>query len=606
MKTSIYQLSLSRNSCIMSFFSFFVAALVTSASARSIVLEQVHALPTNWKESDAAVEPTREVEFSIALKQPKVDIPSLIAQGGKHLTRDQVRALRAPDQASVDGVTKWLSAENISDVKVEHDMINVRTTVAEAEKLLETKFSHYVYDGKRSKLRAREYSVPEDLVEAISFIHPIVNFMRPEGVTTSVPKHAERIARIQRSRVSRATAAKKDPCGDFIYPECIKHLYNITYKSPDRNSPVRFGVAGYVQQDVVESDLAYYLKTYANITDYRFKVETVSGGQHPQKDAGIEAMLDVDWALAIGYPAAVTYYATGGLGQEIGEDGKPVTGTADDNEPFLDLINALLEKPDDEVPHVLSVSYGDEEPSVPLEYAKRVCDAYGLLTKRGTSIIHSSGDGGMAGPQPGNCKTHDGKETNIAMPVFPATCPWVTSVGGTNYLNDAEGVDHIDRAPMPGDEMSSGGFSSYFDRPAWQEEAVSVYIKAQLGYMTGYYNPKGRAFPDVALVCELFTMWRNNQWDSVSGTSGSAPIFAALIALANDARLRAGKQSIGFLNEIFYSKKGVAAFTDVINGTSGSCPFTDRGWTARRGWDAVTGLGEPLQSQSLIDLLFAA
>lgn len=575
----------------MSFFSFFVAALVASASARSIVLEQVPVLPADWKKSDAAVDSSEQINFSIALNQPNVDIPALMAKGGDHLSREDVRAMRAPSQASVDNVMKWLKDENISGATHDQDMINVQTTVAEAEKLLGVKLSHYIYDNELSKLRTQEYSIPEELTDDISFIHPIANFMKPQRTNAKVSGN---IANFKAAQESDATA--RVPCSNGVAPSCIKQLYNVTYEAPDTNSPVRLGISGYLEENANHGDFQSFLSRYTSLRNYDFKVEQVNGGRDPGSPAGGEAMLDVEYAMSIGYPAVTTYYATGGRGQKIGSDGQPITGRGDDNEPYLEFINALLDKSDDEIPHILSVSYGDDELSVPKEYAKRVCDAYGLLTKRGTTVLHSSGDGGSTGGQRGNCRSRDGKNTKTTMPTFPASCPWVTGVGGSSHGSN----------PTQGIGFSSGGFSYYFDQPSWQASAASSYIEGLDGHLDGYYNAKGRGIPDVTAVADGFAVVVNGYQTTEAGTSASAPLFAGLIALVNDARLRAGKKSIGFLNEILYSDAGVAALSDITHGTSYGCDFASSGWPAAEGWDAITGLGEPKDFSKLMDLLVAA
>ncbi|KAJ6780439.1 hypothetical protein PWT90_07953 [Aphanocladium album] len=573
----------------MTFFSFFVAVLVASASARSIVLEQVPVLPAGWKKLDNAVSSDEDVTFAVALKQPKVDVAALMAQDGGHISRDDVRALRAPSQSSVDSVMKWLKDENISNITHDHDLIRVTTTVAEAEKLLGSKFSRYAYDDNVAKLRTQEYSIPEEL-EAISFIHPVANFMRPTRNRAQVSGNLANF-----NAAKEAEAASEVPCLNSVGISCLKQLYNITYQSPDNSTPVRFGISGYLEQNANHDDLKTFLKRQTNITNYDFTVETVNGGQDPGTPAQIEAMLDLEYGMGIAYPAPVTYYATGGRGVLLGTDGKPVQGRGDNNEPFLDFINHLLDKPDDELPHVLSVSYGDDELSVPKEYAKRVCDAYGLLTKRGTSIIHSSGDGGSTGSQRGNCRSRDGKNTKTTMPTFPASCPWVTSIGGTMHGTD----------PQRGIGFSSGGFSYYFDRPDWQT-GVDSYISGLNGHLDGYYNKNGRAIPDVSLVADRFYTIVNGRTDYILGTSASAPAFSAMITLINDARLRAGKPSIGWLNKILYSEAGVAALADVTKGSSYGCDFANGGWPAAQGWDAITGLGEPRDFSKLMKLLYYA
>jgi tripeptidyl-peptidase-1 len=91
------------------------------------------------------------------------------------------------------------------------------------------------------------------------------------------------------------------------------------------------------------------------------------------------------------------------------------------------------------------------------------------------------------------------------------------------------------------------------------------------------------------------------------GTSAAAPVFAGIVGLLNDARLRAGKSTLGFLNPFLYSQ-GYKALNDITGGSSYGCggidPQTDSAvsgslvipgahWNATEGWDPVTGLGTP-------------
>lgn len=145
--------------------------------------------------------------------------------------------------------------------------------------------------------------------------------------------------------------------------------------------------------------------------------------------------------------------------------------------------------------------------------------------------------------------------------------------------------------------FSSGGFSEYFARPSWQDAAVAGYLARINGSHAGWYAPGGRAYPDVSAVGSRFLMQkpppRGREWTQ-KGTSASTPVVAAMVALANDKRMRAGKPPLGFLNPLLYSERVKSAFNDVTSGTSGSCSakeHTEFGWAALEGWDPATGMG---------------
>jgi kumamolisin len=123
---------------------------------------------------------------------------------------------------------------------------------------------------------------------------------------------------------------------------------------------------------------------------------------------------------------------------------------------------------------------------------------------------------------------------------------------------------------------SGGGTSIFFDRPAWQK---------------GPGLPAGtkRLVPDVALAADPNTgafLVLNGRVTQIGGTSWSAPVWAGFCALLNEARAKAGKPPLPFLNPLLYPLKGTACFRDIVSGTNGD-------FQANAGYDQVTGLGVP-------------
>lgn len=147
--------------------------------------------------------------------------------------------------------------------------------------------------------------------------------------------------------------------------------------------------------------------------------------------------------------------------------------------------------------------------------------------------------------------------------------------------------------------FSSGGFSNRWARPDYQRAAVETYLSDARDVLVPYvahgrlpadlFNRSGRAFPDVAAAGEDFAIIYDREAVYVSGTSCSAPTFAGVVALLNDARLSAGKPKLGFLNPLIYKYR--AAFDDVLLGNNGKCG-TD-GFRALEGWDPASGFGTP-------------
>jgi tripeptidyl-peptidase I len=317
-----------------------------------------------------------------------------------------------------------------------------------------------------------------------------------------------------------------------------------------------------------------------------------NGGLNDQlsaNDSG-EANLDNQYILSVAYPIPVTEFSTAGRGFLI-PDGDSPTAADNTNEPYLDFLLALTKLDNDDIPNSISLSYGENEQEIPLSYATQVCNLFAQLGARGKSIIFSSGDSG-----PGDfCLSNDGHNTTKFQPSFPATCPWVTSVGGTVYIEPEEAVF-----------FSSGGFSDIWPRPAYQESVVQEYLGNIGEKNKGWYNRSGRAFPDVAAQSVNFRVVDKGNDSGYEGTSCAAPTFNAIIALLNSARIDSGLPTLGFLNPWLYGagrwglndivkggSTGCNGYANFFSGENGSPVLPGAGWNASVGWDAVTGLGTP-------------
>jgi tripeptidyl-peptidase-1 len=251
--------------------------------------------------------------------------------------------------------------------------------------------------------------------------------------------------------------------------------------------------------------------------------------------------------------------------------------------PYTDWLDFVLAQP--KLPLVISTSYGDDEQTVPLSFAQRACAGFAQLGARGVSLMFSSGDGGVGDGNPNpatqQCFSNDGRNAIEFIPLFPASCPFVTAVGGTT------GIPEVAVSRF----FSGGGFSNYFAQPSYQTTVVNAYLNAlPKGTFAGLFNSSGRAYPDVSAQSDNFKIFLSGRAILIGGTSASSPTFAGFVALLNDARLNAGLPPLGFLNPFLYSK-GFSGMNDITVGHNSGCGT--QGFTTATGWDPVTGFGTP-------------
>ncbi|KAJ5633289.1 hypothetical protein N7490_009628 [Penicillium lividum] len=564
-----------------------LAALSLLASCTTAeVFERLAAVPEGWHYSRTP-RASQPIKLQVALAQGDVpgfeqalmdmstpDHPNY----GKHFrTHDEMKRMLQPSAASVDAVREWLVDAGITNIEQDADWMKFFTTVETANKLLDANFQYYVSNGKHvESLRTLEYSVPDALVDHINMITPTVRFGQMHANRATM--HGKKKAASEAFR--KASHYVSTDCNSAITPQCLKDLYSVgDYKAQsDNGNSIAF--ASYLDQFARYSDLALFEK---NIAPYavgqNFSVIKYNGGGNDQSSSkdGSEANLDLQYIVGISSPVPVTEFSTGGRAPLVPDLDQP-NANDNENEPYLDFLQSVVKMDDADLPRVLSTSYGEDEQSVPADYAQSVCSLYAQLGSRGVSVIFSSGDSGVGSA----CQTNDQKNTTH----FP---------------------------PKKAVYFSSGGFSDLWDRPSWQDDAVSAYLTTLGSQWSGLFNPKGRAFPDVAAQGENYAIYEHGSLNAVDGTSCAAPAFAGIIALVNDARIQAGQPTLGFLNPWLYSS-GRSALNDITTGGSTGCdgkarfggasnggpvvPFAS--WNATTGWDPVTGLGTPNFAKMLV------
>jgi subtilase family serine protease len=229
---------------------------------------------------------------------------------------------------------------------------------------------------------------------------------------------------------------------------------------------------------------------------------------------------------------------------------------------------------------------------------------YTTAMSNNTTVIASAGDLGA---------TNGFASAN---PQFPASDPYVLAVGGTSltlfnngkYKSESAWNDGISCtqpcgatggapsaifAPFSANETALTGDSVHrdvadvaFDAA---DTAVAVYI--------GFNSPSLGVSPG---------------WYSMGGTSVGPPIYAGIVAVAN--QLRQGNSAIpkpvGYINDWLYSQyTGAQAsktppFHDVSGGNNGFLPSGSTVYYSMAGYDFPTGLGTP-NTNNLLNVLVA-
>ena len=481
--------------------------------------EKLHKVPDNWM-LVGTPDPNCLIRFRIALNSPnlaqfeqnvlEISTPST-SRYGQHMKRDEVKALLRPTELATKSVLSWLEAAGIPKSQVEDDgeLVSFVTSVVQAEELFSTTFYWFRSQHNQAQIiRTLQYFIPSSLYQYIEMLQPTTRFgqIQPQRSTIHDFKVVGKAGTGLRVANTALHAFDVTSCNSEITLACLCELYdvkNFTIGPYDGN---KLGIAGFLNEFAHYDDLAAFMGQYAlDPENATFTIVTINDGLDTQNDTehdSVEANLDVQYTVGMAHRVPVTYYSTPGRGPLVPDLQQPGQ-EANSNEPYLDFLDYVLKLPDGELPRTLTISYGEEEQSLPISYMRTVCNMFMHLGARGVSVLFSSGDSG-----PGNiCISNDGTNTTRFQPNFPATCPWVTAVGGTYHVEPEEAAS-----------FSSGGFSSIFGRPSYQTEAVDGYLRKLGDRFSGLYEKDGRGFPDVAAQGSNYHVVDKGQDILVGGT----------------------------------------------------------------------------------------
>jgi hypothetical protein len=339
------------------------------------------------------------------------------------------------------------------------------------------------------------------------------------------------------------------------------------------------------------ADLTTFDQFFGIAAPPSFQVVYQGGVTTQNPDIVGEASLDVEWAHAVAPGASIIVYDAAYYPND------PNTTTED----FLTAIQQASKLPG---VSVVSVSYGITEDGFPLGGQSETSFDAGFSTP-GVTFVASAGDAGAFG--------NGGSQLLVN---YPAASPDVLAVGGTSIVLDAAG-DYPGTGTSgevawgygskSGDVQNGysgggGGLSSVEPEPSWQSAIVPTSV-----------DPTGtRAVPDVSIdsgATQPYDVFASTVgvssttsgraavgWLGDAGTSASAPIWAGLIAIADQGRALAGGTPLTGNTQTLPALYSLPAadFHDIVNGNNG--------YPAGPGFDLTSGRGTPIANLLVPDL----
>jgi hypothetical protein len=345
------------------------------------------------------------------------------------------------------------------------------------------------------------------------------------------------------------------------------------------------------------ADIAAYQSCYGTATSVTYV--PVDGGSGTGPGSG-EAALDIEQLIGLAPKAHLVVYQG-----PNSNSGGPGSGPYD---VFSQIVS-------EDRAQVVTNSWGECEQMVGQPDASAEAVLFEEAAAQGQTILSAAGDSGSE-----DCAGGGGLpvlQNELAVD-DPGSQPFVTSVGGTSL--SALGPPPTESVWNNGGNLGGllgiepgaggGGISQLWRMPAYQSSAPASLRIVQPGFSSG--APCGssglcREVPDVSADADPTTgylIYYNGSgsasstpvgWQGTGGTSGTAPLWAAVIALA-DASGACHGSPIGFANPALYRAAAVGEGSLFHDITSGNNDFTSANggrYPAGPAYDLASGLGSP-------------
>ena len=504
------------------------------------------------------VDPKQRISVTIGLSGPK--LPGADEYIGKTMTPEELASQYGAKPEDADKVAKSLGKFGIDVDKV--SLVTRSMKVSGTAAQMEAAFKPglvMMRSVDQGEYRGRQGSieVPADL----------------KGVVTGVFGLDER--RMARRKAAVAAQAASTAALSPLTPTDLEHRYNFP---PGNGAGQKIAIAEFGGGYFASDTAAYCTKFGRPVPNVKavsvgapaFTFQQILALPPAQRknelDTSVEVMMDVQIIAGLCPAADISVYFS-----------------TFDQAGWVDLLNAVIAAK----PAVLSVSWGlaEDDPSWSQNAITAVNDRLNAARLLGITVCISSGDDG-SGDQIDDGKGHVN---------FPASSPFVLSVGGTMLMGAGGGIDEVVWFDPPGRRAAGGGatgggVSVLFPRPAWQNVRIKSINSGSID---------GRVMPDIAALAgePLYDLIFAGHVQPNGGTSASAPLWAALIARVY-TQLPAAKQQ-RFLTPLLYQNGpggqpvGKIATRDITTGDNASSPSPGKGYKAGKGYDAATGWGVP-------------
>jgi hypothetical protein len=494
------------------------------------------------------------------------------AQYQKWLTPEQFAAQFGVSQNDVDQVTAWLTSHGftIDEIPAGQRTVVFSGTAQMVENAFHTQIRQYNVNGAVHYANASDPQIPAALAAVVKGTSTLHDFAR-KGMSTPS------------KQLAQATPDFNSGWSYYLAPADFATIYNLNplYAAGTNGAGASIAVVG--RTNINLSDVQTF-RSYFGLPVNNPQI--ILNGPNPGITADQdEAMLDVEWAGAIGAGATVKFVVS------------ESTNTTDGVDLSTQYIVA------NNIASIVTSSYGSCEAAMGSAELAFYSNLWQQAAAQGISAMVAAGDSGAAGCDlPSETVATDGRAVNGLCSSIYSVC-----MGGTEFDDNPNYTTYWSSSMNP---TTKGSALSYIPESVWNQSgavvgdsglwatgggASEVYLKPSWQTGPGVPVDGMRDVPDVALASSThdgFLVVMNGNLYAIGGTSAAAPSFAGIMALVNQ---KYGAQ--GNPNPTLYQLAALETnhgtshsyFHDITTGVN-TVPGV-QGYYAFTGYDQSSGLG---------------
>ncbi|MHB1446246.1 MAG: S53 family peptidase [Acidimicrobiales bacterium] len=473
------------------------------------------------------------------------------------ITSAQFTSRFGASAAEIASVRSALRSEGVSVAGVAADGLSLRveTTAAAAQRAFHTSLASERLAGGRV---AYANVTPATLPAGVSGVLGLDDLARAHDFLSAGPKATETSLPVTSCSASITSTANT--------PAAMASAYGIDGLYSQGLDGSGMTVALLELADFSTADVATYASCLG-ISGASAGRVVVDGGA-PIGTGTLEATADVEDVLSIAPGASVLAY-----------EGPNTTSG------LYDTYSAIVSQ---DLAQVVSTSWGMCEAQNAPNLMQAENTLFEQAATQGQTVFAATGDSGSE-----DCYTPPTSTDTSLQVDDPGSQPYVTAVGGTSlYSTSPRGETTWDSDGGAG----GGGISSVWPMPSWQTSSAGAQSSGlPCGAASGYC----REVPDVSASADPshgYSVYctagdcSGKGWGTVGGTSMASPLWAAILALA-DQSCTTSKRA-GLINPVLYGA-GRSDLNDITSGTNDLTGTHPGYYDAGVGYDMATGLGSP-------------